>query len=282
MDWQAGDIVVVPMPVSIDGTVREEVGDTLDEPLGVALAEDRVIATSRPAPGRIEALYRSLERQGCEGIVSVHLSGLLSGTVDSARLAALAVDIPVEIVDSRTAGMAQGFGVLAANAAVRSAGTMERAAAEAAMTCRSSSMYVYVPSLHQLRKGGRVSGAAGWLGTMLSVKVLLRIDEGRLVPVERLRYAERALDRLAQLVAADLAVRPEGSSLAVHHFGDKLRADALAEKLSVEHPSAAISVTRCPAVLAAHTGLGVIAVAVASPWQARARDIDPGSRILST
>ncbi|MHA7262140.1 DegV family protein [Arthrobacter sp. TMN-37] len=259
---RAGGVTVVPLPVMIAGQIYGDGGDSLVEPLTIALAQGSEVRTSRPSPGQFERAYRALEAEGHPGIISIHLSGALSGTVDAARLAASSVGIPVEVIDSRTAGMPQGYAAVAALQALRQGASLERSAAEAAIVCRTSELYFYVPSLDQLRRGGRISAAAGWLGNVLSVKALLKIQDGRVVPVEKVRTADKALDRLLELVKGAAAARSGGTEITIHHFGNDDEAAGFADRLESGLPGTPVSLARCPAVLAAHAGLGVMAVAV--------------------
>ena len=258
----AHGVVVVPMPVMIAGRVFGEGSDDLTGPLSVALAEGAEVRTSRPSPGQFEGVYRRLEAEGATGILSVHLSGDLSGTADAARLAAAAVSIPVEIVDCRTVGMAMGFGVAAAHAGGRDGLDLASAAAVTRAVCDSSTLRFLVPSLEQLRKGGRIGAAASVLGTLLAVKPILSVQEGRILPLEKVRSTAKATARLIDLVEADVAGRP-GAVVAFHYFGNHAHVAELAKALQHRHPEVRTVLAQLPAVLAAHTGLGVIAIAVA-------------------
>ena len=261
-DGAAHGVVIVPMPVMIAGRIFGEGTDDLTGPLSVALAEGAEVRTSRPSPGQFESVYRKLEADGAMGILSVHLSGDLSGTTDAARWAAAAVSIPVEIVDSRTVGMAMGFGVAAAQAGAHDGLDLASAAAVTRTVCASSTLRFLVPSLEQLRKGGRIGAAASVLGTLLSVKPILSVQEGRILPLERVRSTAKATARLIDLVEADLADRPD-AVVAWHYFGNQAQVQELAKDFQRRHPQVRTVLAQLPAVLAAHTGLGVVAVAVA-------------------
>jgi DegV family protein with EDD domain len=260
----ADGVQLVPMPVLVGNEILTGEHDDVSAPLMVALAAGSDVRTSRPSPGQFDRTYGRLADEGYDGIVSVHLSGLLSGTADAARLAASRAAIPVEVIDTRTAAMAQGGAALAALAAARSGGDLQGAAAAAAMAARASSLYTYVPSVEQLRRGGRITAAAGWLGTLLSVRVILQVQGGRLVPLERMRSAVRGVQRLQELVEADVAGRSRGVRLTVHHFGNEDEAAQLAERLAAVAGPGRVMTAPCPAVLAAHVGLGVVAVAVSA------------------
>jgi DegV family protein with EDD domain len=264
------------MPVMVGEEIYGEGEDDIAETIAVALASGQAVKTSRPSPGQFEQAYRAARERGFEAIVSIHISGELSGTADSARLAAGRVGIHVEVVDSRTVGMAQGMGVQSAveAAAVGLSAAEVRSSAEERLA--HTRVYFYVPSLEQLRRGGRIGAAASLLGTMFSIKPLLGVDDGRIIPLEKVRSAARAVARLEELVAADVSNRAPGKArLAVHHFGNAAEAEQLAGRLSASldgaHP---VQISSLPAVLAAHAGLGVLAVIVGEGSDADAASPD--------
>jgi DegV family protein with EDD domain len=258
-----GLLTVIPMPVMVGAEIYGEGEDDILETIALALAAGTPVKTSRPSPGQFENAYRAAQRLGYEAVVSIHISGELSGTADAARLAAARVDIPVEVVDSRTVGMALGMavqaGVAAAAAGADAAGTAAAASGQAAGT----KVYFYVPSLEQLRRGGRIGAAASLVGTMLAIKPILAVDGGRIVPLEKVRSAAKAVARLEEIVAAEAQARSGAVRLAVHHFGNPEEAESLAVRLSAALPGCPpAQISSLPAVLAAHAGLGVLAVIV--------------------
>lgn len=259
-----GRLSVIPMPVMVGEEIYGEGEDDIAERIAVALASGQAVKTSRPSPGQFEQAYRAALERGFEAVVSIHISGELSGTADSARLAAGRVGIPVEVVDSRTVGMAQGMGVQSAveAAAIGLSAAEVRRSAEDRLA--HTKVYFYVPSLEQLRRGGRIGAAASLLGTMFSIKPLLGVEDGRIIPLEKVRSAAKAVARLEELVAADVGKRAAGKArLAVHHFGNAGEAEQLARRLSASLDGVApVQISSLPAVLAAHAGLGVLAVIV--------------------
>ncbi|WP_345045998.1 DegV family protein [Arthrobacter methylotrophus] len=259
-----GRLAVVPMPVMVGEEIYGEGEDDITQTLALALAAGSQVKTSRPSPGQFEQAYLAAKARGFEAVVSIHISSGLSGTADAARLAAERVSIPVEVIDSRTVGMALGMGVqsaLVAAADGRSAAEVRRFAEE---RMGRTKVYFYVPSLEQLRRGGRIGTAASFLGTMLSIKPILAVDDGKIVPLEKVRSAARAVARLEEIVAADVTSRPAGQArLAVHHFGNLAEAERLAARLEAHCPGCPpAQISTLPAVLAAHAGLGVLAVIV--------------------
>ena len=259
-----GLLTVVPMPVMVGAEIYGEGEDDITDTIAVALASGTPVKTSRPSPGQFEQAYLAAHQRGFESVVSVHISGELSGTVDSARLAAARVGIPVEVLDSRTVGMAQGMGVQSAVVAAADGRNAVDVRDFAEARLARTRVYFYVPSLEQLRRGGRIGAAASLWGTMFSIKPILAVEDGKIIPLEKVRSAAKAITRLEETVAADAAARPNGQArLAVHHFGNQAEAGQLAARLAVLLPGCpAAQISALPAVLAAHAGLGVLAVIV--------------------
>ncbi|MEN2745054.1 DegV family protein [Sinomonas halotolerans] len=265
-----GAFASVALPVLAGDEIFTD-GADVDTALALALAAGSAVRTSRPAPGQFERVYRRFEEEGFEGVVSVHLSGGLSGTADAASLAAERVGISVEVVDSRSAGMALGFAVR--DAVTEAADGGDLAAVRTAATARlgSSEVLFYVPSLEQLRRGGRIGAAASFVGTMLAIKPILALRAGLIVPLERVRTAARAVQRLREL-AVEHARGLAEPEVAVHYFGNRTEAERFAADLSEElgiGPGRVV-LSELPAVLAAHTGLGVLAVVVAGDMSSTA------------
>ncbi|MGO4256773.1 DegV family protein [Marmoricola sp. RAF53] len=264
---EARAITVVPLQVVIGATSYDEgvEGGATPEMLAEALREWTPVSTSRPNPEEMLEVYERLAVEGATEIVSVHLSADLSGTFESAQLAARRAPVPVHALDSRQVGLGTGFAVLAA-ADARDAGGTGAEIAEAARTrARATTSLFYVDTLEYLRRGGRMGAAAALLGSALAVKPILRVEAGRIGPFERVRTSGKALGRLEELAveaAGDAAVE-----VAVAHLASPDRATTLAEKLGVRLADGLegreVAVGEIGAVLGAHVGPGMVAVCVA-------------------
>ena len=251
---------VVPIEVIVDGqTLHDGVGIDCHEVAQAMLADKRV-TTSRPAPQEFLTAYEAAAQEGAEAIVSIHLSGALSGTVESARLAARDAPIPVTVVDSRTIGMGLGFAALNAARAARQGAGLDEVVARGEATAAGSNVVFYVDTLEFLRKGGRIGKASAWLGSALRVKPLLHVVDGEVAPLEKTRTSAKALARLI-----DLAVEAAATGqcqLAVQHLNSPERAADVAQQLSDRLGTQAV-VCEVGAVVAVHVGPGVISIAVA-------------------
>ncbi|WP_347351881.1 DegV family protein [Intrasporangium sp.] len=275
-------VTVVPLHVVVGGQEHVEgVGITAQE-VAKALREHTVVTTSRPAPEVFLDTYRRLADEGATSIVSVHLSGQMSGTVESARLAAADAPVPVEVLDSGTIGMAMGYAALAgARAAAAGAGPGEvRTAIEARLG--PSRILFYVHTLEHLRRGGRIGAASALLGSALAIKPILTVRDGRIVPVEKVRTAARAIARIEALVVEQVRAGGTAVDLAVHHLDAAERAEELAAHLRERVPEAReVRVLELGAVVGAHVGPSTLAIAVsprpAEPVGSAQPESGPGS-----
>jgi DegV family protein with EDD domain len=259
--WAKG-LRQVPMPVMLGKQIHTEGTADLLRELPLALAAGTPVKTSRPSPGAFSAVYQELAESGYEQIISIHISGQLSGTVEAARLAGRDALIPVTVVDSHTSGFALGTVVLDAVIAAGFRVSAERLLAGVDVATQDAGVFFTVPNLDQLRRGGRIGAMAGLLGSLLHVKPVLTLDNGMVSLVDRPRTTARATERLVELAhesvdGADDAGRRE--RIAVHGFGNDAAAHELAGRLQ-GLSALPVPVIQLPAVLAAHLGLGALGV----------------------
>jgi DegV family protein with EDD domain len=259
-------IAVVPLQVVIGAAVHDEGSPEADpERVAAALREFLPVSTSRPAPAVFAQTYERLAAEGADEIVSIHISGDMSGTVESAQLAARESPVPVTAVDSRQVGAATGFAALTAAEVAAAGGSAADAASAARDRAAASSSLFYVDTLEYLRRGGRIGAAAALFGGALAVKPLLTIADGRVSTLEKVRTSGRALARLE-----DLAVERAGDrqvDVCVAHLADADRAGQLAERLrtrlAANLAGRELWCGELGAVLGAHVGPGMLAVCVA-------------------
>lgn len=218
-----GNFVVVPMPVTIrtpgaeDRSLQGLGAAEVDEAIMLAHVMGQTVSTSGPAPGVFADVYDELASRGFTHVVSVHLSGELSGTVEAARTGARLSRLGstgVSVVDSRTVAGAYGHAVVRALEVLNSASsdfvpipdypssdypTAAQLVDYIQSVCEQSTLYFYIPTLDALRRGGRVSPALAMVGQMFQIKPIGTIVEGKLAYVERPRTAARALERLVEV-----------------------------------------------------------------------------------
>jgi DegV family protein with EDD domain len=260
----AYDIEVVPLYVVLAGRSGKEGTEISPDEVARALnTRGQTVSTSRPTPGDFVAAYRRRLDAGADRLVSIHLSAELSSTSDAARLAAGQVgEHIVTVVDSRAAAMGLGFAVLAAARAAAGGADAESVAAAARDTAARTCTFFVVDTLEHLRRGGRIGSAAAVLGSALAVKPVLHMEHGRVVPLEKVRTAARAQNRLVQRAVEAAGGRPV--SLAVHHLAAADRAERLAAELRERLPGLVeLHVSELGAAIGAHVGPGAVGIVVA-------------------
>jgi DegV family protein with EDD domain len=217
-------------------------------------------STSQPSVGDFLAVYEPLIERG-EDILSIHLSGGISGTVGAAEQARQALieqgvdESRIVVIDSRTGCAGHGFmSIAAANA---EGGLAEKVAAARKLR-EDLYLLVAVDTLEFLRRGGRIGAARAWIGATLKVKPILTI-EGEMKPVERVRTATRAFERLVDHLQQR---RDDGcDQFAVQHTNAPDVADRLAEAGREIYGNDPVIQSEIGPVIGTHTGPGLLGVA---------------------
>jgi len=222
--------------------------------------------TAAPSPGEFEAAFRHASSAGADGVVCVTLSAELSATYQAALLAAEAVkaDLPVRVVDGRTLTMAQGLIAIAGAKAAAEGKSLEDVVAVIEQQAAAMRVIAALDTLENLKKGGRVSGVQAMLGSVLSIKPIVRVVGGKVVEEAKQRTRSRSLHYVVEKVKAEGGADAE--FLAVAH-GDAPDIDDFVEMLSdaIGRPRSDIVLAEVGAVIGTHTGARVIGVAYSLP-----------------
>jgi DegV family protein with EDD domain len=219
-------------------------------------------STSQPSVGDFLAVYEPLVERG-DDILSIHLSGGISGTVraaDQARDLLIERGMPAEkmvVIDSLTGCAGHGFMSVAAQNAVAGGADLAGAVAAARAMRENLQIIVMVDTLEYLRRGGRIGSARAWIGATLKVKPILTI-EGEMKPVERVRTASRAFERLV----AHLEQRHEEGcdGFAIQHIQALSEAERLAERGRAIYGRDPELISEIGPVIGTHTGPGILGV----------------------
>lgn len=255
------NVRVAPVIVTVAGKSYAEGVQISPQQVAEALQDWQPVSTSRPTPAEFAELYRSAQAAGADAVVSIHLSSALSGTYESAMLAARDVDIDVRVLDSQSIGMGLGFAVLAAARTAAAGRTVDEVVAEAERVIAGADVLFYVDTLEYLRRGGRIGAASAFFGTALRVKPLLQVQSGKVEPLEKARTAGKALARLVDLAVERAA--GQDVDVAVQHLASPVRAqevaDALVQRLGLEQ----VIIGEVGAVVGTHVGPGMVSVSLA-------------------
>ncbi len=194
------------------------------------LAAAQLPKTSQPSPADFLEAYRELAESGCTAIVSIHLSGPLSGTVDSATIAADDSPVPVHIVDSKKVSQALGLVVRAAVEARETGSDAGGVAARAADVSQRMRLYFVLDTLDYLVKGGRAGKAQGLAASLLGIKPVLQVNpDGIVEPFKKVKGLRRAIQEIAAHVAEDAAANGRMRLVVLHACNDDDGEELLSE-----------------------------------------------------
>jgi DegV family protein with EDD domain len=261
VDW-AG-VVEVSLYLHRGGRAERELACTDYDAFYGALADGggSLPTTSQPSIGDFVAAYEPLLESGRD-VVSIHLSGGLSGTPEAARQAKAMLEergAPgrIEVIDSHSAGGGLGCVVLAAAAAARSGGDAQAVLERAWAAREAMRLWFCLDTLEYLQRGGRIGRAAAWIGGALQIKPILSV-ESEITPVERVRTAARGFERMVEYMRE---LREGGSDAwVVQHVQAPERAAALADRGRELFGSEPVWVSEIGPVIGTYTGPGLLGV----------------------
>lgn len=217
--------------------------------------------TSQPSIGDFLECYEPLLQAGHD-IVSIHISGGISGTYDSAlqaraQLAERGHDGRIEVLDSRTVCGGLGLMLFAATARARAGGSLGEVAHHALKARDGIRIWFCLDTLEYLRRGGRVGGAQAWLGGALKVKPILSL-ESQITPVERVRTSRRAFERMVEYMRE---LHGDGADAwVVQHIQAADDADRLVDRGREIFGCEPLFVSEVGPVIGVHAGPGMVGV----------------------
>jgi DegV family protein with EDD domain len=219
-------------------------------------------STSQTTPATFKELYKELADLGYE-IMSMHISQKLSGTIDSAIQAKEMLQLEkIEIFDSEAAGMALGFQVLAVARAANNGATLKDCLKIADKARKHTGILFAVKTLEFLRRGGRISGTAALVGTMLKLKPILELQEGKIESIDKVRTMNKALDRVVDLVVSKVQDQ-QPIRISIQHANAFSEAEQLLEKVKSKFPDGKLAetmISEVSPVIGTHTGPGLLGI----------------------
>lgn len=263
-DVERYDIVVVPLNIHFGAEVyRDGVGLGKEEFYGRLEGSAVLPRTSQPGVEDFRSTYESLGAD-TEAIVSIHVGGKLSGTINAAQTAARLLSEtnpqapPVTVIDSDQASLGLGFAALSAAEAVAAGSDLETVAAAAKGAANRSRVLLFVDTLEYLEKGGRIGRARAFLGTLLRTKPVLELANGEIEGIERPRTRQKAVERLFELTVRT----PNPKRIGILHGTTPDEAETLAQRVRDALPGVPVTIHRCSPVIGVHTGPAALGAAI--------------------
>jgi DegV family protein with EDD domain len=253
-------ITVLPSYVMMNGVSYQDGVNLLHDDFYRRLVSmDHPPTTAQPSISDFQSAYSALLEEGHQ-ILSIHLSGKLSGTLNSAEQAksALGADASIRIIDSQLASIPLGLVALSAAEAAENAESLQDLSDHVRVGLPLSEGFFLLDTLEFLEKGGRIGKAQAFLGSVLRVKPILKIVDGEAHPVERPRTQARAMARLLEL-ARQLA---PAERVAVIYSTEEEAAHHLRRNLADLAPEEEIIMARFGPTLGTYVGPGALGIAL--------------------
>jgi DegV family protein with EDD domain len=253
-------ITVVPVYVRFGDKVYRDRVDISEDEFYERLTHDPVHpSTVQPGPQDFLEAYRKLSPDA-DGIISIHVSGKLSGTCNSALMAKdmLEGGCPVEVVDSETLSMSLGLTAIVAAQMAEAGKSLDKVVEEVKQAIPKIHLLAFLDTLEYLKRGGRIGKVKALLGSVLSVKPMLAVKDGELVPAGQVRTRAKGIDKLFDFVknAADI------QDLAIVYNTTPDEAQNLAERIGSIFDREKIRIARLGPGLGVHAGPGAMLVAI--------------------
>ncbi|NLM40297.1 MAG: DegV family protein [Firmicutes bacterium] len=252
------ELEIVPVGIQIDNQFLREGLDLTPEEFYAQLEEKEGLTTSQPSPGDFLAIYNKLVDRAKE-IISIHITGRQSGTVQVAELLKEHIPIPITVVDSESASMGQGFAALAAAKAALKGKSREEILEIIERVKKKTAVFVAVPTLKYLARSGKVSRMQAMVASLLTIKPILGIRDGLVQVVDKKRSYGQALQRMISLVEERFP--SERLTVAVLHSNAPEKAEEFKQKVEERLRCAKVFIAEMGAALAVHGGQGMLGIA---------------------
>ncbi|NPV53300.1 MAG: DegV family protein [Firmicutes bacterium] len=253
-------VAVVPLLVNMNSSTYREGFDISNSEFYARLRQAKEPpTTSQPSAGEFLETYKHLIDAGAQTIISIHISGGISGTVNSAQGAAgMLRDADITVIDSRSTGPALGFIVQEAVALVEAGAGKDAIMKRLDYLIDHMRTLFVVTDLMYLHKGGRLSGAQAIIGSILQIKPVLHFTGGRIEVLEKVRTERRALERITDLMQAEGAGGRLPTRLTIAYADNRDKADGVRRSLLERFPGLQVENVEIGPVIATHVGPGLI------------------------
>ncbi len=255
------NLYVIPLSVNWSGeTMKDNVDITADQFYTRLPQTKDIPTTSQPSAGEFVEIFEEAAKTA-DSAIAILISNELSGTVASAQAAiGMMEDFPVEVIDSQNTSMALGFLALEAARAAEAGKSQAEIVEIVRDTMARISIVFVVGSLEYLHRGGRIGGASRLFGSLLSIKPVLHLANGRVEPLTKVRTKKKAVKHILDMAAEAMAGKSNVRVAVLHASemagAEKLKADVIAQINPIE-----VVITDISPVIGTHIGPGTLGLA---------------------
>ncbi|MFE8694983.1 DegV family protein [Cytobacillus sp. FJAT-53684] len=253
------DVYVIPLSITFGDETFEDGIDLNTEQLYSRIGASKEIPkTSQPSAGRFAELFERLKGE-YDSAVAVHISGKLSGTINSCLSGAELADFPVEAVDSKSMSYAITTLIMKGMDLSEKGMSGQEIAKFLQEDAAKSENYILLGSLDQFYKGGRMSGTAYLLGSLLKIKPIIRINNsGEFELFDKVRSEKKAIKRMLELLGESYK-KHSISQVQILHGNVYDKAKELGVEIKALFPKLDIFIGEISSTIAAHSGEGTLA-----------------------
>ncbi|MGD6841593.1 DegV family protein [Bacillus infantis] len=261
--FKDNDVLLFPLQVLLDGQEYKDLITIDPKKVYDSIRSGQIPKTSQVSPVDFEKEFRELAKSGREGIY-IAFSSQLSGTYQTAAMVRDQVkeeypDLSLSIIDTKCASLGAGLIVKEAARLSAEGASMEDIEKDILFRSRHMEHLFTVEDLDHLAKGGRVSKASAFLGGLLNIKPLLHVEDGKLVPIEKIRGKKKVLRRMIE-VAKERGKGFSGQTIAISHADNLETAEEVKAMLIEELGPKEVLISDIGAAIGSHTGAGTIAL----------------------
>ncbi|GLV65548.1 hypothetical protein Bmyc01_42170 [Bacillus mycoides] len=251
------DIYVLPLSISVNGqTYLDRVDLQPDEFIEEMAKSEELPKTSQPAMGTFVEMYEKLGEDGSE-VLSIHMTGGMSGTVATANSAASMTDTKVTVVDSQFISHALAYQVIEAAKLAKEERSLEEILTRIEEVRKNTRLYVVVDTLENLVKGGRIGKGKAFIGSLLNIKPIANLDGGAYNPVTKVRSQGQIVKTLTKLFEQDTAGKSI-KAVGIPHAKAMPLAESMKAAIEKASGFAQSEIFYTTPVISTHTGPGAI------------------------
>lgn len=261
--YSENDIEMIPLTVHLND---KEYRDAIDiEPKTVydGMREGAMTKTSQVSPQTFKTVFTSYASEN-KPFIYLAFSSELSGTYQAAKVAEQEIkeeypDADFQVIDTKCASIGYGLVVLHAAKMAKNGATLEEIAASGANRAQNMEHVFTVDDLEYLKRGGRVSKTQAFVGSLLKIKPLLHVEDGKLIPLEKIRGSKKVLSRMVELME-ERGTDFKNQTIGISHADDPERAEQLAEMIREKFGADDIMIEMIGSVIGAHVGPGTLSL----------------------
>ncbi|WP_164669501.1 DegV family protein [Virgibacillus doumboii] len=257
------DIDMVPLTVHLDEKDYKDVTEIEPKTVYDGMREGKGTKTSQVSPQTFKAIFTSYAEAN-QPLVYLAFSSELSGTYQTAKMMEQEVketypDASIDVIDTKCASIGYGLVVLRAAELARNGATKDEIIETATYHANHMEHIFTVDDLEYLYRGGRVSRTAAFVGTLLKIKPILHVEDGKLVPLEKIRGSKKLLNRMLEIME-ERGTDFKNQTIGISHGDDLESAQKLADMIKEKFGAQNIMIEMVGAVIGAHSGPGTLAL----------------------